>query len=74
MYLQFNFQKCLKNNFSRPYGLELFFQARFISPPPPIKKETEGRKEKAEPPDANPRHFTERRLARRSGVKSDLGF
>ena len=60
-----------------PFNEAFFLPSfNFLSSVPPTdeQKLTAGRKEKAEPPDANPRHFTERRPAGRSGVKSDFSF
>jgi hypothetical protein len=61
-----------RGHFPTPANEAFFLSSfNFLSSVPPTdeQKLTAGRKEKAEPPDANPRHFTERRPAGRSGVK-----
>ena len=69
-----NYKIGLKNNFLGLTALSFIFQSRFI-PPPPINKETEGRKEKAEPPDATPR-LAERRAKRgaEQPFRSEVGL
>jgi len=48
----------------------------FSSSYPPTNEQKEIAEQERRPshPNANPRHFTERRLARRSGVKSAFDF